>query len=141
MTLLELIIVISVISFMLAFSFPALGSLRQMLLLRSGARGIASLMRSARIEALNSGDLVRVTFDRTNNRVLLRRGSEPTRIHYLPTGVRIVGTNFPANRLHFFSSGTPDRGGTVTLSSQDRYLYCIITPVTARVRISETPPQ
>jgi len=139
-TLLELVIVVSIIAVLLTFSFPALGSLRQNLLLRNGARRVASLVRLARVEALNSGDTVRVTFDRTNNRILYRRGSDPTQIHLLPQGVRIAGTNFPNNRLHVFSSGTPDRGGTVTLNSLDRYLYAIVTPVTARVRISDTPP-
>jgi hypothetical protein len=55
--------------------------------------------------------------------------------------IDLFDTNFTDNNLYFYPNGVPSMGGTITLKNKrGKVLYVIMTPVTARVRISPTPP-
>jgi prepilin-type N-terminal cleavage/methylation domain-containing protein len=57
-------------------------------------------------------------------------------------GVELFKTNFTDNNVYFYPNGVPGQGGTVTLKNKrGKVLYVIMTPVTARVRISPNPPE
>ena len=57
-------------------------------------------------------------------------------------GVDLFNTNFTDNNLYFYPNGVPSMGGTITLKNKrGKVLYVIMTPVTARVRISPEPPE
>ncbi|NLY04626.1 Tfp pilus assembly protein FimT/FimU, partial [Candidatus Sordicultor fermentans] len=62
-TILELLIVISIISIISAFSFPHLLNWQTSLLGRLTAQRIASDLRLAKIEALRTGATTKITFD------------------------------------------------------------------------------
>ncbi|MCX6088854.1 MAG: prepilin-type N-terminal cleavage/methylation domain-containing protein [Candidatus Atribacteria bacterium] len=60
-------------------------------------------------------------------------------LYEIPEGVVLYRANFIENNiLYFYPTGTPSSGGTITLRVKDRLKYVIITPVTGRVRISDT---
>jgi len=57
-------------------------------------------------------------------------------------GVELFKTNFTDDRVKLYPNGVPSMGGTVTLKNKrGKVLYVIMTPVTARVRISPNPPE
>jgi len=46
------------------------------------------------------------------------------------------------NNLYFYPNSVPSMGGTITLKNKrGKILYVIMTPVTARVRVSPNPPE
>jgi hypothetical protein len=56
--------------------------------------------------------------------------------------IDLFNTNFTNNRVNFNPNGSPSMGGTVTLKNKrGKELYVIMTPVTARVRVSPDPPE
>ena len=59
-TLIEFIVVISLFSFLFAFSFPSLANLRKTLVGKTIVQKISSQMRIAKIEALNNLSLIHI---------------------------------------------------------------------------------
>ena len=56
--------------------------------------------------------------------------------------IDLFNTNFTDNNLYFYPNGVPSMGGTITLKNKrGKVLYVIMTPVTARVRVSPNPPE
>jgi Tfp pilus assembly protein FimT len=56
--------------------------------------------------------------------------------------IDLFNSNFTDNKVYFYPNGVPSMGGTVTLKNKrGKILYVIMTPVTARVRVSPYPPE
>jgi prepilin-type N-terminal cleavage/methylation domain-containing protein len=134
-TILELLIVISIISIISAFSFFHLLNWQTSFLVKIAAQRIASELRLAKIEALKTGDITKITFDSARD-ILIYRGSK-SRIVNFPRGVDLYNTNFDNNTISFYSTGTPSMGGTITIQVRKKLMYLTVTPVTGRVRINE----
>lgn len=139
-TLFEVIFVLFLSSLLCAFAIPTLYHLQEKFVLLSAAYQVASIIRLARIEAIEGEVQTRVIFDITGNSVVFR-GKESRSVRYkMPSGVSLYTTNFPSHELRFLSRGTPLCGGTVVLRTRSRRKYVIIAPVIGRVRLSDTPP-
>ena len=139
-TVIELIMVLSLISLLFSFSFPSLASLRCTLVGKAVIRKISSQIRMAKIEALNQGKTTKIVFDPVHNKYIYTDGSGISTHHELPAEASLYRTNFQLNTLRFNNTGTPSGGGTITLKVRNNLKYIIITPVTGRVRISDKPP-
>ena len=136
-TILELLIVISIISIISAFSFPHLLNWQTSLLGRLTAQRIASDLRLAKIEALRTGATTKITFDPAQDLFIYRGCNSQPKIVNFPKGVDLYTTNFSQHTISFYPTGTPSRGGTITIRVNGKLMYLTITPVTGRVRIVE----
>jgi prepilin-type N-terminal cleavage/methylation domain-containing protein len=139
-TLIELIVVLFLISFLFLFSLPSLANLRNILIGKTVVQKISSQVRIAKIEALNQGKTTKIVFDTVQNKYIYTNSSGKSSHHPMPDEAILYRTNFPLNTLRFYSTGTPSSGGTITLRIGSNLKYIIITPVTGRVRISDKPP-
>ncbi len=118
--------------------------------LNTEAQHIASVIRSARSEAIFHGKPVRISFYVYDNSYKLYYTHIPDKqdIRYrLPSGIEYVGaTTFPKGTdrnpyCGFTSTGTPSSGGTITLTNnQGTKRYIIINPVAGRIRVANEPP-
>jgi len=136
-TILELLIVISIISIISAFSFPHLLNWQTSLLGRLTAQRIASDLRLAKIEALRTGAITKITFDPAQDLFIYRGCNSQPKIVNFPKGVDLYTTNFSQHTISFYPTGTPSMGGTITIRVNGKLMYLTITPVTGRVRIVE----
>ena len=136
-TIFELLIVVSIISMILAFSFPHLLSWQTSLLGRLTAQRIASDLRLAKIEALRTGATTKITFDPAQDLFIYRGCNSQPKIVNFPKGVDLYTTNFSQHTISFYPTGTPSMGGTITIRVNGKLMYLTITPVTGRVRIVE----
>lgn len=136
-TILELLIVISIISIISAFSFPHLLNWQTSLLGKLTAQRIASDLRLAKIEALRTGATTKITFDPAQDLFIYRGCNSQPKIVNFPKGVDLYTTNFSQHTISFYPTGTPSMGGTITIRVNGKLMYLTITPVTGRVRIVE----
>ncbi len=140
----ELLMVLLLLGIIAAIAIPAMRSFGQWPL-RAASQEMAARIREARHTAMTTGNTCYVVFSEFSDRyrVVLPTGSEWIN---LPSEVVFGGTNFPLlsdNRptVSFRYTGAPNRGGHLILRDRNgRRRYIIVTPVTGRVRISETPP-
>jgi prepilin-type N-terminal cleavage/methylation domain-containing protein len=139
----ELIIVAAVLGILCAVAVPAVRSFGPWPL-RTATQALAARMREARQTAIASGDICYVAFYELSSRYRLDLPDGQEWVN-LPDGVEIGAVNFPLfdgrPTLYFRYTGAPNRGGHVALKDKrGEWLYLIVTPVTGRVRISDTPP-
>lgn len=112
--------------------------------LESAAWQLVSDMRLARQAAITTGKTTRIEFRETagDYRIFLPEKTVKVR---LPEGIVYAGNNFPlvqgVRKVSFTSTGAPSQGGTVIFKNKrgDK-LYVIMTPATARIRVSRDPP-
>ncbi|MBO8159258.1 GspH/FimT family pseudopilin [Thermosyntropha sp.] len=139
-TIVELLCVLIIVSFMLFMAFPHFEKVKERYELKTEAQKMAWVLRSARQEAILSGISQSVYFYPLVNKYKDHKGEW----HELPSTFK-MGVNFTtfAGRpaCVFSPEGAPD-GGTVTLISRSQFKqYIIVSPVTGRVRVSQYPPQ
>ncbi len=132
-TVLELVLVVSLLALLLSFSFPLLGDFANRALLKNSASLLAQCLRLARVEALRRGGCVSVFLGKNFFKLYYPDGE--TTSFPLPRGVEVSHTSFPGQRLLFFPTGVPASGGNVTLEKGKIRSRILITPVTARVRL------
>jgi len=136
-TILELLIVVSIISIISVLSFPHLINWQTSFWGKLTAQRIASELRLAKIEALKTGDITKITFDSDRDILIYRGPNSKSRIVNFPRGVDLYNTNFDNNTISFNPTGTPSMGGTITIQVRRDLMYLTVTPVTGRVRINE----
>jgi len=139
----ELLMVLLLFGILTAIAIPAMRSLGQWPL-RTAAQEMAARIREARQMAIASGEVCYVVFFEFSGRYRLELPTGREWIS-LPAEVSFSGINFPLfdNRptVYFRYTGAPNRGGHLILrDANGRRRFIIVTPVTGRVRISETPP-
>ena len=145
-TLIELMVVIGIISLMLGLSINGINSLLQWSKLNRTAVLLCSELKNTQSRAFYEGVCYKIefqpTFDcPTLNKYKIFKEYELCKEIKLE-GVELFKTNFTDNRVRFNPNGVPSMGGTVTLkNSRGKILYVIMTPVTARVRVSPEPPE
>ena len=145
-TLIELMVVVVIISLLLGLGINGLDYLIQWNKLSTAAAILSSELKNTQSRAFYEGVYYEIefyaTFDcPTLNKYRIYKQTELCKEIKLE-GVELFKTNFTGNNLYFYPSGVPGQGGTVTLKNRrGKILYVIMTPVTARVRISPEPPE
>jgi prepilin-type N-terminal cleavage/methylation domain-containing protein len=142
-TLVELLAVLAVAALILLLVFPFHRQLTGWPL-QGAALELTSRIREMRHAAIASGQQTEVVFFLFNGMYRVRCPERATLVR-LPPGVSFAAINFPSDgvrhTLSFRFTGAPNQGGHVTLrNTTGRRLHVIVTPVTARVRISAQPP-
>ena len=140
-TLIELMVVVVIIALLLGLSLNGLNNLIQWNKLNKAAAILSSELKTAQAMAFYQGIYYKLQFQPTLDRYRIYRQTELIQDIILE-GVDLFNTNFTDNNLYFYPSGVPGQGGTVTLKNKiGKVLYVIMTPVTARVRVSPEPPE
>ncbi len=140
-TFIELMVVVGIISLLLAFSINALDNLQQWNKLSTAATLLSSELKNTQSRAFYEGVYYKLQFWPTFDRYRIYKQTELYKDIQLEN-IDLFNTNFTNNNLYFFPNGVPGQGGTVTLKNKrGKVLYVIMTPVTARIRISPEPPE
>ena len=145
-TLMELMVVVGIISLLLALSLNGIYNLIQWNKLNTAAALLSSELKNTQSRAFYEGVYYKIefyaTFDcPTLNRYRIYKQTELCEEIRLKD-VELFKTNFTNNKVFFYPNGVPSMGGTVTLKNKKgKVLYVIMTPVTARVRVSLNPPE
>jgi prepilin-type N-terminal cleavage/methylation domain-containing protein len=140
-TLIELMLVIGVVTLMLGISVYGLINLIQWNQLNRSAILLSSQLKDAQSEAFYSGEYYKINFMESLDRYRIYKQTELVE-EIILKNIDLFNTNFSDDRVYFYPSGVPGQGGTVTLkNSLGKVLYVIMTPVTARVRVSREPPE
>jgi len=140
-TLIELMIVVGIIALLLGLSLNGLYNLIQWSKLNRAAAILSSELKSAQSRAFYEGVYYKLQFWPTLDRYRIYRQTVLYKDIQLED-VDLFNTNFTDNKVYFYPNGIPSMGGTVTLKNKrGKILYVIMTPVTARVRVSPNPPE
>ena len=140
-TLIELMVVIGIISLLLGLSLNGLNNLIQWNKLNTAAAILSSELKNTQSRAFYEGVYYKLQFWPTLDRYRVYKQTELIDDIILKD-IDLFNTNFTDNNLYFYPNGVPSMGGTVTLKNKrGKVLYVIMTPVTARVRVSSEPPE
>ena len=140
-TLIELMVVVGIISLLLGLSLNGLYNLIQWSKLNRAAAILSSELKNTQSRAFYEGVYYKLQFWPTLDRYRIYRQTELIQDIILED-IDLFNTNFTDNNFYFYPSGVPSMGGTVTLKNKrGKVLYIIMTPVTARVRVSPDPPE
>ena len=139
-TLIELMVVVIIISLLLGLSLSGLYNLIQWSKLNRAAAILSSELKNTQSRAFYEGVYYKIEFWSPLDRYRIYRKTELYKDIQLED-IDLFNVNFTNNEVYFYPSGVPSMGGTVTLKNKrSKILYVIMTPVTARVRISTNPP-
>jgi len=140
-TLIELMVVVVIVSLLLGLGINGLDYLIQWNKLNTAAAILSSELKSAQSRAFYEGVYYKLQFWPTLDRYRIYKQTELCKDIQLED-INLFNTNFTDNNLYFYPNGVPSMGGTITLKNKKgKVLYVIMTPVTARVRISPDPPE
>jgi len=140
-TLIELMVVVGIVSLLLGLGINGLDYLIQCNKLNTAAAILSSELKNTQSRAFYEGVYYKLQFWPSLDIYRIYKQSELIEDIQLKD-VDLFNTNFTDNNLYFYPSGVPGQGGTVTLKNKKgKVLYVIMTPVTARVRISPEPPE
>jgi prepilin-type N-terminal cleavage/methylation domain-containing protein len=139
-TLIEVVVVVVIVSLLLGLSLNGLYNLIQWSKLNRAAAILSSELKNTQSRAFYEGVYYKLQFWPTLDRYRIYKQTELVEDIIL-NDIDLFNSNFTDDNLYFYPSGVPSMGGTVTLKNKrGKILYVIMTPVTARVRISTEPP-
>jgi len=140
-TLIELMVVIGIISLLLGLGINGLDYLIQWNKLNIAAALLSSELKNTQSRAFYEGVYYKLQFWPTLDGYRVYKQTELIDDIILKD-IDLFNTNFTNNNLYFYPNGVPSMGGTVTLKNKrGKILYVIMTPVTARIRVSTDPPE
>jgi len=140
-TLIELMVVIGIISILLVVSFKGLLNMKQNMDLNRVAHQLEATLKNCQSKAMYTGSYYKMDFYTSLNRYRVFCKTDLVQDIQLEN-INLHYTNFTNHKVYFYKTGVPSMGGTVTLKTKNgKTLYVIMTPVTARTRISRTPPE
>jgi len=140
-TLIELMVVVGIISLLLGLGINGLDYLIQLNKLNRAAALISSELKNTQSRSFYEGVYYKLQFLPSLDKYRVYRQTELIDDIILKD-IDLFNTNFTDNNLYFYPNGVPSMGGTITLKNKrGKILYVIITPVTARVRVSPNPPE
>jgi len=140
-TLIELMVVVGIISLLLGLSLNGLNNLIQRSKLNRAAALLSSELKDTQSRAFYEGVYYWIEFWESLDRYRIHKKEELVEDIILED-IDLFNTNFTNDKVYFYPSGVPSMGGTVTLKNKrGKVLYVIMTPVTARVRVSPEPPE
>ena len=139
-TLIEVMVVVAIIALLLGWGINVLDNLIQWNKLNTAAGILSAGLKESQSMAFYEGVYYKIQFWPTLDRYRIYRQNELIQDIILE-GIDLFSTNFTDHKVYFYPNGTPSMGGTVTLKNKrGKVLYIIMTPVTARVRVSPEPP-
>jgi len=139
-TLIELMVVIGIISLLLGLGINGLYNLMQWNKLNTAAALLSSELKNTQSKAFYEGVYYKLQFWPSLDRYRVYKQTELVDDIILKD-IDLFNTNFTDNNLYFYPNGVPSQGGTIILKNRrGKVLYVIMTPVTARVRVSPDPP-
>jgi len=140
-TLIELMVVVVIISLLLGLGVNGLDYLMQWNKLNITAGLLSSELKNTQSRAFYQGEYYKLQFWPSLDRYRIYKKTELI-YDIILKDIDLFNTNFTDNNLYFYPNGVPSMGGTVTLKNKrGKILYVIMTPVTARVRVSPDPPE
>ena len=140
-TLIELMVVVVIISLLLGLGINGIDYLIQWNKLNVTAALLSSELKNTQSRAFYEGVYYKLQFWPSLERYRVYKQTELIDDIILKD-IDVFNTNFTDNNLYFYPNGVPSMGGTVTLKNKrGKVLYIIMTPVTARVRVSPYPPE
>ena len=144
-TLIELMVVVGIIFLLLGLSLNGLYNLIQWNKLNTAAALLSSELKNTQSRAFYEGVSYKIDFWESLDRYRIYKQKEVYYEIYKDIqleDIDLFNTNYTDDKIYFYPNGVPSMGGTVTLKNQrGKILYVIMTPVTARVRISPDPPE
>ena len=140
-TLIELMVVIGIISLLLGLGINGLDYLLQWSKLNRAAALLSSELKNTQSRAFYEGVYYKLQLLPSLDKYRIYKQTELIDDIILKD-IDLFNSNFTDNKVYFYPNGVPNMGGTVTLKNKrGKILYVIMTPVTARVRVSTTPPE
>ena len=140
-TLIELMVVVGIISLLLGLGINGLDYLIQWNKLNTAAALLSSELKNTQSRAFYEGVYYKLQFMPSLDKYRIYKQTELID-DILLKDINLFNTNFTNNNLYFYPNSVPSMGGTVTLKNKrGKVLYVIMTPVTARVRVSPEPPE
>ena len=140
-TLIELMVVVIIISLLLGIGINGLDYLIQWNKLNTTAALLSSELKNTQSRAFYEGVYYKLQFMPSLDRYRIYKQTVLINDIILKD-IYLYNTNFTDDNLYFYPNGVPSMGGTVTLKNKrGKILYVIMTPVTARVRVSPKPPE
>jgi type II secretory pathway pseudopilin PulG len=134
-------VVVGIISLLLGLGINGLDYLIQWNKLNTTAALLSSELKNAQSRAFYEGVYYKLQFWPTLDRYRVYKQTELIDDIILKD-IDLFNTNFTDGNLYLYPNGVPSMGGTITLKNKrGKELYVIMTPVTARVRISPSPPE
>ena len=143
-TLIELMVVVGIISLLLGLSLNGLYNLIQWNKLNTAAALLSSELKNTQSMAFYEGVSYKIDFWESLDRYRIYKLEEVYEVYkdIQLEDIDLFNTNYTDDKVYFYPSGVPSMGGTVTLKNKrGKILYVIMTPVTARVRVSPDPPE
>jgi len=143
-TLIELMVVVGIISLLLGLSLNGLYNLIQWSKLNTAAALLSSELKDAQSRAFYEGVSYKIDFWEPLDRYRIYKLEEVYEVYkdIQLEDIDLFNTNYTDDKVYFYPNGVPSMGGTITLKNKrGKILYVIMTPVTARVRISAEPPE
>ena len=136
----ELMVVVCIISLLLGLGINGLDYLIQWNKLNTAAALLSSELKNSQSRAFYEGVWYKIDFWESLDRYRIYKQTELVEDIILKD-IDLFNSNFTNDKVYFYPNGVPNMGGTVTLKNKrGKVLYVIMTPVTARVRISPEPP-
>jgi len=140
-TLIELMVVVGIISLLLGLGINGLDYLIQWNKLNTTSALLSSELKNTQSRAFYEGVYYKLQFLPSLDKYRIYKQTELIDDIIL-NDINLFNTNFTNDRVNFNPNGSPSMGGTVTLKNRrGKVLYVIMTPVTARVRVSQNPPE
>jgi len=144
-TLIELMVVVGIIALLLGLSLNGLNNLIQWNKLNVAAALLSSELKNTQSMAFYEGIYYKIDFWESLDRYRIYKQKEVYYEVYKDIqleDIDLFNTNYTDDKVYFYPNGVPSMGGTVTLKNKiGKVLYVIMTPVTARVRVSPEPPE
>jgi len=139
-TLIELAVVVGIIATITIVSFKGLLNMKLTMDLNRTARQLEATLKNCQSKAMYTGSYYKMDFYPSLDRYRVYCETDLVQDNQL-VNINLHYTNFTNHKVYFYKTGVPSMGGTVTLKTNSgKTLYVIMTPVTARTRISKTPP-
>lgn len=140
-TLIELMVVVVIISLLLGIGINGLDYLIQWNKLNTAAGLLSSELKNIQSRAFYEGVYYKLQFMPSLDKYRIYKQTELID-DIIFKDIDLFNSNFTDNKVYFYPNGVPSMGGTVTLKNKrGKILYVIMTPVTARVRVSRDPPE
>ncbi len=136
--------VIAILTVLYLLAVPYVFNIIHKSKLEAAAWRLVSDMRLARQAAITTGKTTRIEFREAAGDYRIFLPEKTVRVR-LPDSIVYAGNNFPlvqgVRKVSFTPTGAPSQGGTVIFKNRrgDK-LYVVMTPATARIRVSKVPP-
>ncbi len=137
-TLLELVIVFVIIAIGAVLLVPNIGGWLPNYRLRSAARDITSMMRTAQLKAVSTNMEYRVRFPDAKSYVLERNTGgfiAEGAIQTIPAGISVDLSNLPGNNAQFNPNSTCSIGSVTLTNTKGTQKRITLTAATGRVKI------